>query len=71
MGVHGLPAHVCPYCLKRFDTRQGVKAHQKSKRHTVADRQEGGNVEKKFRYYDHVRRAQIKAALQHKGDGHG
>jgi len=25
---------ICPHCLKRFETRQGVKAHQKAKRHT-------------------------------------
>jgi hypothetical protein len=26
---------ICPHCLKRFDTRQGVKAHMKAKRHTT------------------------------------
>lgn len=26
---------ICPICLKTFETRQGVKAHQKMKRHTT------------------------------------
>ncbi len=26
---------ICPHCLKRFDTPQGVKAHQKAKRHML------------------------------------
>lgn len=25
---------ICPHCLKRFETRQAVKTHQKAKRHT-------------------------------------
>jgi len=30
---HGEDRNVCPWCFKRFDTRQAVKAHVKSKRH--------------------------------------
>jgi hypothetical protein len=30
---HGEDRNICPYCMKRFDDRQGVKAHMKSKRH--------------------------------------
>lgn len=26
---------ICPVCLKKFESRQGVKAHQKVKRHTL------------------------------------
>lgn len=36
MNAHGDDRHlVCPHCLKRFETRQGVKAHMKMKRHTL------------------------------------
>jgi hypothetical protein len=24
---------ICPHCLRRFENRQGVKAHQKAKKH--------------------------------------
>ena len=58
MSAHSLPQHICPYCLKRFETRQAVQAHQKAKRHTVAERQEGGNYERRMRAYDHLRRKQ-------------
>ncbi len=61
MTVHGLPRHICPYCLKRFDTKQGVKAHQKAKRHRVEDQRDGAGEDKALRRYDHDRRAQIKA----------
>jgi len=60
MGVHGLPRHICPYCLKRFETRQGVKAHQKSTRHRVSDQREGAEQERALRHHDHERRDQIK-----------
>lgn len=57
---HDAPAHVCPYCLKRFETRQGVRAHQKSKNHTVERRSEGADERRALRRYDHDRRAQLK-----------
>lgn len=60
MSAHDRPRHVCPYCLKWFETKDGVKAHQKIKRHRVEDRAEGGNFERAMRRYDHDRRAQLK-----------
>lgn len=36
MGKH-FDRIVCPACLKRFDAPHKLKAHQKAKRHRVAD----------------------------------
>lgn len=62
MSAHDTPRHVCPYCLKWFETSQGVKAHQKIKRHRVEDRRDGADQERALRSYDHARRRQIKAS---------
>lgn len=61
MSAHDRPRHVCPYCLKWFETKQGVKAHQKSTRHTTMRQEDGAAEAQALRHYDHVRRAQIKA----------
>lgn len=68
MSAHDRPRHVCPYCLKWFETAQGVKAHQKATRHRVEDRREGAEQERALRRYDHDRRKQIRDA-QLQGSG--
>lgn len=60
MSVHGQPRNICPYCQKRFDTREGLEAHQSRKKHRVSDRHEGAPMEKEMRRYDADRRRQIK-----------
>jgi hypothetical protein len=71
VSAHDRPRHVCAYCERWFDSPAALKEHQKAKRHTVSERQEGGNYERKMRAYDHDRRAQLKAAgraaLEQKG----
>jgi hypothetical protein len=47
MSVHGQPKNICPYCLRAFNTRQGVRAHQKAKGHRVSDMEDGA-AERKF-----------------------
>lgn len=61
MSVHGELKHICPYCLAKFETHQGVKAHQKSKNHTTERRSEGADDRRKMRAYDHDRRKQLKS----------
>jgi hypothetical protein len=47
MSAHDLPKNICPYCLKSFDTRQGVQAHQKAKGHRVIDKEDGAAERKR------------------------
>lgn len=62
MSAHDVPRHVCPYRLKWFDTRQGVKAHQKMTRHTTLHQQEGATEARAARREEQERRARIKVA---------
>lgn len=54
MSVHGLPKHICPYCLKQFETKQGVKAHQKATRHTVEHMSDGAAERRAERHQQHL-----------------
>lgn len=49
MSVHGEKRNICPYCLAKFESRQGVKAHQKAKRHRVQDMEDGAEEAKAAR----------------------
>lgn len=61
MGAHTLQPYICPYCLKRFDTKKAVKAHQKSTRHTTMHKEDGAEQTRALRHHDHERRAELKA----------
>jgi hypothetical protein len=37
LSAHDLAGIPCPVCLKRFDTAEAVKAHQRAKRHKQFD----------------------------------
>jgi hypothetical protein len=56
VSVHGDPKNICPYCLKWFATRQGVKAHQKAARHRVKDMEDGAEVRRAAAREDNERR---------------
>lgn len=63
--AHTIHRHTCPYCLKSFETAQGLKAHQRRKKHRVEDRHDGARAEKALRAYHREKVASDRRA----GDG--